>query len=300
MLLILITVIIQHIYLFLYFNDTTKYKKEVFQYLSSDYSYKQEMTIYKCGNLSSKKVICCISGSFILTAAPYVQKMVFDLLSIQHLYCFLIIEKMDKSSIVMYDDIANYLLHFHSRQHMEELIMFGFSSGGVIASHVLSKLKNLKIKKKLLTYDTPYQVMDNVLSFEKNIVYRVDFYFYHTVFQTYKNHYNYHKIKEDVVRYKYLNGATDFINMIKRIHSFSDEEMRFVTGFNYSQDSDTPIINIYCKHDPFINEPINKNMIANTPHNFHIKNIYKNKIGHCSDLWTPFYNTDLIIQQIIS
>ena len=155
MLLILITVIIQHIYLFLYFNDTTKYKKEIFQYLSSDYSYKQEMTIYKCGNLSSKKVICCISGSFILTAAPYVQKMVFDLLSIQHLYCFLIIEKMDKSSIVMYDDIANYLLHFHSRQHIEELIMFGFSSGGVIASHVLSKLKGEESKEPQIVTTSP-------------------------------------------------------------------------------------------------------------------------------------------------
>jgi hypothetical protein len=187
----------------------------------------------------------------------------------------------------MYDDISKYLLHLNDQIKIEELTILGFSSGGVIASHALALLKSLNCKKQIITYDTPYQVMENVLSFENNQIYRLDYYLYSVVYKTYKNHYNYDKIK-DFVRYdKLTNGATDFIKMIKQIHNFSDEEMYFRTGFNFDQDKDTKIINMYSVNDPIINRLVSMKYIECNKKEFNVIHDTISAISHCSDMWSP-------------
>jgi|LakMenE01Jun11ns_1017448.scaffolds.fasta_scaffold9881597_2 hypothetical protein len=289
-LVILLVVVLQHIYLYIFYNnpiDITE-NKEVFSYTL--YHENHDLTVYKCGNLQSNKILFILSGSYMLCFDTYVQKMVSDLLVIDYIknnYQIIIIEKINKSSIVMYDDISKYLLHLNDQIKIEELTILGFSSGGVIASHALALLKSLNCKKQIITYDTPYQVMENVLSFENNQIYRLDYYLYSVVYKTYKNHYNYDKIK-DFVRYdKLTNGATDFIKMIKQIHNFSDEEMYFRTGFNFDQDKDTKIINMYSVNDPIINRLVSMKYIECNKKEFNVIHDTISAISHCSDMWSP-------------
>jgi hypothetical protein len=187
----------------------------------------------------------------------------------------------------MYDDVSIYLLHLNDQIKIEELTMLGFSSGGVIASHTFALLKSLRCKKQIITYDTPYQVMENVLSFENNNFYRLDYYLYSIVYKTYKNHYNYDKIKEFVKYDKLTNGASDFVKMIKQIHNFSDEEMYFRTGFNFDQEKDTKIVNMYSKYDAIINRDISMKYTEGNKKGFNVIHDTIAAIGHCSDMWSP-------------
>jgi hypothetical protein len=215
--------------------------------------------------------------------------MVSDLLVIDYIknnYQIIIIEKLNKSSIVMYDDISKYFLYLNDKIKIEELTMLGFSSGGVIASHSLALLKSLNCKKQIITYDTPYQVMENVLSFENNKIYRLDYYLYLIVYKTYKKHYNFDKIKEFVRYDKLTNGASDFVKMIKQIHNFSDEEMYFRTGFNFDQTKDTKIINMYSKYDAVVNRDVSMKYIEDNKKEVTLIYDIIPAIGHCSDMWS--------------
>jgi formyltetrahydrofolate synthetase len=129
--------------------------------------------------------------------------------------------------------------------------------------------------------------MENVLSFENNTIYRLDYYLYSVVHETYKNHYNYEKIKEFVRYDKLTNGASDFVKMIKQIHNFSDEEMYFRTGFNFDQEKDTKIINMYSKYDAIVNRDISMKYTEANKKEFDITHDTIAAIGHCSDLWSP-------------
>lgn len=289
-LVILLVVVIQHIYLYIFYNNPTAIteNKEVFSYTLHDENH--ELIVYKCGNLQSNKILFILSGSYMLCFDTYVQKIVSDLLVIDYIknnYQIIIIEKINKSSIVMYDDISKYLLHLNDQIKIEELTMMGFSSGGVIASHALALLKSLNCKKQIITYDTPYQVMENVLSFENNQIYRLDYYLYSVVYKTYKKHYNFDKIKEFVRYDKLTNGATDFVKMIKQIHNFSDEEMYFRTGFNFNQDKDTKIINMYSVNDPIVNRVVSMKYIEGNKKDFNVIHDIIPAISHCSDMWSP-------------
>jgi hypothetical protein len=98
------------------------------------------------------------------------------------------------------------------------------------------------------------------------------------------NHYNYEKIK-DFVRYdKWTSGATDFVKMIKQIHNFSDEEMYFRTGFNFNQEKDTKIINMYSKHDAVVNREISMKYTEKYKGKTIIIDDIIYTIGHCSDM----------------
>lgn len=289
-LIILLVFIIQHIYLYIFYNNPiaiTK-NKEAFSYTLHNENHV--LTVYKCGNLQSNKILFILSGSYTLCFDIYVQKMVSDLLVIDYIknnYQIIIIEKINKSSIVMYDDISKYLLYLNEQIKIEELTMLGLSSGGVIASHALALLKPLNCKKRIITYDTPYQVMENVILFENNQIYRLDYYLYSVVYKTYKNHYNFDNIKEFVRYDKLTNGASDFIKMIKQIHKFSDEEMYFRTGFNFDQDKDTKIFNMYSVNDPIVKRDVSMKYIENNKGNLTIIHEAIDAIGHCSDMWSP-------------
>ena len=286
---ILLVIIIQHAYLYIFYNNANKCADKIELFTYNLEKEEHNLTVYKCGNLQSNKILFFLSGSYALRFDTYVQKMVIDLLVVDYIknnYQIIIIEKINKSSIVMYDDISIYLSHLNDQIKIAELTMLGFSSGGVIASHAMSLLKSLHCKKQIITYDTPYQVMENVLSFENYLIYRIDYYFYSRVYKTYKNHYNYEQIKEFVRYNKLTNGASDFIKMIKQIHNFSDEEIYFRTGFNFDQDKDNKIINMYSKFDVVVNRDISIKYIEKHKGCFTVIDDVIPAIGHCSDMWS--------------
>jgi hypothetical protein len=281
-----IVIIIQHILLSIYYNNKEKnVKKEKYEYLIND--VKQDLTIYKCGNLESKKIILVFSGAYRLTYDSYLQKTVEDLLSkkwIKNNYQIIVIEKLDNLGIMMYKDVSKYLIKLNDKIKITDLIMLGFSSGGVVASHIMALLKDLEFKKTIITYDTPYHVLDNVLSFEKNWFLRTDFYFYYIVYKSYLNYYNYENIKE-IVKYKKWNcGASELIEMITTIHNISYEELHYISGFNFNQTKKTNLKNIYCYYDSIVDKEVCKKYIKNNINNLLINNFIIYEIGHCSNI----------------
>ena len=75
--------------------------------------------------------------------------------------------------------------------------------------------------------------------------------------------------------------------MIKQIHKFSDEEMYFRTGFNFDQDKDTKIFNMYSVNDPIVKRDVSMKYIENNKGNLIVIHEAIDAIGHCSDMWSP-------------
>ena len=296
----ILIVILHNIYLLLWYNDIEKLKevnKTQFKYILDGETFEHSATIYKTGNPNSKKVIIILSGSFKFSFDIYLQKMVTDLLTIDYIknkYQIIVYEKLDKQSFVCTKDVKKYIQHLNNEINIDELTLFGFSSGGVIASHVMSSLKTLSCKKKIITYDTPYQVMDNVLSYKKNTFYRPDYYFNSIIKKTYLQHYNYDEIKDHVNEYvkqdKWNNGATEFFQLIYKIHNLTQDEFYRLSGFNFDQDDKTQIIEIYCENDPIVDRQISDEYIKNNSKGKIIIRRCKKSIGHCSDMWSPGFN----------
>jgi predicted esterase len=257
------------------------------------------------GNLQSNKVILFLSGGFQQTFAIYLQKMLTDLLAIDYIritYQLIVFEKPDKQSFVCAPDLRNYINSLNDQIKINELILFGFSSGGVIASHSLSLLKDIKCKKKIITYDTPYQVLNNVLSYEKtNLVFRPDIFFYYVIKKTYINHYNYDEIKQFIKHDYWTDGAAEFLQMIFKIHNLTEDEFYKLSGFNFDQDNDTKVIEIYCENDPIVNREISNTYIKNNKSlETNIISDCKKSIGHCSDMWSPNFDIISIVNHIRS
>jgi hypothetical protein len=254
------------------------------------------------GNLHSNKVILFLSGSFQFTFDIYIQKMITDLLVVDYIkntYQLIVFEKTDKQSFICAPDLQNYIHCLNGQIKVDELTLFGFSSGGVIASHALSLLKDLKCKKKIITYDTPYQVMENVLSYKNtNWLYRPDIYFHYIIMKTYLKHYNYNEIKQFLKHDNWTDGAAEFLQIIFKIHNLTDDEFTILSGFNFDQDANTKIIEIYCENDPIVNREISDTYIKKYSNDFKIKSDCKKCIGHCSDMWSPNFDIISIVNHI--
>lgn len=273
--------ILEYLYMNYFYRKTLR--EEIFTYENN--GRKQEATIYKTSNGPKKSIILFLSGSYSISYDAYIKKTVFDLQTkkeIMDKYQLIVYEKLDKSSICMYDDISLYL----ETIDMDELIIVGFSSGGVIASHVMNRLNSRNIKKKIITYDTPWQIQDNVSSFGNNLFYRMDLYCNWIVYNVYLNHYNYSEIKPILMKSRWFHGAEKMISMIKSIHNYTDEQMYSATGWNWDLPSDVKVINIYCSKDPLVNRGTHENYVRTYGKNkrFHIYNLKKNVIGHCTDM----------------
>jgi len=208
----------------------------------------------------------------------------------------IVYEKLDKQSFIVSPDVTNYILHLNKQVEISDLILIGYSSGGVIASHVMSALGELKCKKKIITYDTPYQVLDNVLAFENYMFFRLDYLFYRTVYNVYLNHYNYNDIKQHLNPGRWCSGSKDLLKLCYAVHNnYTEEKYRALTGFNFNQDKETKIFEIYCEYDPVVDREISDNYIKQHSKEHRVIKISKKTIGHCSDVWSPYYDIDDIL-----
>jgi glutaredoxin len=275
--------------------------KTIYEYSMDGVDHKA--TIYKTNN-KSKKLLLLISGSYQLTLGVYIQKLVNDLKDNLYFhnttgqYEIVVFEKLDKSSITIYKDVAEYIKSVNSENPLEELIIMGFSAGGVVSSHIMGELKEFTFKKKIITYDTPWQVMDNVLGFANNFIYRPDIIFFNAVYEIYSNHYNINDIRHHLINnpINVINGANELVDIIKNIHNYTHEEMYDVTGFNFNQTDDTKVINIWTTRDPFVNRSTHDDFVTKNADKikFPVINIKKNVVGHCTDLITKNYLNDIL------
>ena len=303
----LLVIILHNIYLYIWYCDIKVIptcKKEQYKYILDKETFAHEANIYRMGNFQSNKVIIFLSGSFHFSFDIYLQKLLKDLLVVEEIrnnYQLILFEKKDKQSFICAPDVQSYIRTLNNEKKLDELTLFGFSSGGVIASHILCGLKDLKCKKKIITYDTPYQVMENVLSYKKtNWLFRPDIYFYYVIIQIYAKHFNYDEIKQFLKHENWTDGATEFLEMIFKIHILTEDQFYQLSGFNFDQDANTKIISIYCKNDPIVNREISDTYIKKYSNSCKIVSDCKKCIGHCSDIWSPLFDVGSIVKHIQS
>ena len=271
-------------------------------FLDNNVELKQEQvaTIYST-NRKVKKVIIFLSGGYSLEYHFYINKIMNDLLveysDLMNNYELICYEKLDKTSFDIKEDVYNYILDLNNKLNIEELILFGFSAGGVVASHIMNKLKDFKFKKKIITYNTPWQVYLNVNSFKNNLIYRFDIIFFWRVHGTYSNHHDYNDIKDLLINKKWNCGIDEMKDLIQNVHKCSFDQFFEMTGFNYDQTENTEVYNIYSKRDPVCIYEVHKKYFDENKHRIKFKNINieKNTIGHCSDLaFSTEYLKDII------
>jgi hypothetical protein len=141
-----------------------------------------------------------------------------------------------------------------------------------------------------------------VLSFENYLFYRPDYYFYHVIYKTYLDHYNYEEIKQYVKHEKWTDGSIQFLMMMFAIHNLTYKELYELSSFNFHQEAETEIIQIYCKKDPIVNREICDTYIKENMYKFKGKmiNDCKKCIGHCSDMWSPNFDVVSVVNHIRS
>ena len=152
---LLLIFICQYLYINYILNITNpNIVKTIYNYKLKDEDINHSATIYHT-NKNAKKVIIFLSGAYQLGFDFYITKIMNDLDieydSLMANYEFICYEKKNKASLVIYDDVYNYISNLDKKiNKIEELILFGFSAGGVVASHVMARCKDMTCKKKLL------------------------------------------------------------------------------------------------------------------------------------------------------
>ena len=251
------------------------------------------LKIHSKGEKKNKKVLFLVAGGFVLWYDTYftsvVEHLNFFYPSIFEEYEVIIVEKKDVCSLVMYDTFANYIRSINAAKGgIEELVMIGFSSGGVISSHVMARLHDLDCKKKIITYDTPWQIVENIRRFTHNSFYRIDAWVMYGVVQgVYANHYNHQSIKHHLVKKKrWGNGANELIDIVKNVHGFTEESLLHNSGWNFDLTADTSVINIYSARDPFHNIHTTHEYIEKNKEKIFFKNVFlkQDRCGHCSNM----------------
>ena len=237
------------------------------------------------------KILFFVSGAYNLECHSYIVKTMLDLnkhhspfIDDYEMMCF---ENSRVSSLIVYDDIAEFIRQMDSEKPIQELILVGYSSGGVVSSHIMYRLNDLThFSKKIITYDTPWQIRDNVVAFSSNTYYRMDTVFYHKVHSTYSNHYNATNLQQYLKHKKYFNGSGELLEIIRNVHGYDEETMERETGFHLGISPKVVVINLYNTCDPVVYRP------AHDAHYERVRNqiqfpvlfVEKNAIGHCSDM----------------
>lgn len=283
-------IIIPHIYMLLFGYNTMK--KTSWYYISKSSGLKRNMTIWSKGDPNNKNVLFVVAGGFTLWMDTYMNIVLADFekyTDIYKKYNVVVVEKLDVCNLVMFEDFSQYVKHHDGLVGgCEELVFLGFSSGGVISSHCLAHLHDLKCKKKIVTYDTPWQVVNNIRSFTLNWFYRIDVWvMYNVVMTAYRNHYNYDDIKHFVKKkFWFGNGAYELIDIVKNIHGFDDSQLFKNSGFNFDQTHDTVVINIFSSRDPFHTLSTSGDYIDANKDKIKFKNIFikMDRTGHCSNM----------------
>lgn len=248
------------------------------------HSHKIYLTEY---TTTQKKLVLLVSGLYYQQYNPYMEKVYLDLYKnkqVREKYMFMIYEDRGKSNFRIADDISQYLEKVVGKYNLDELVIFGFSAGGIVASHIMSRMKHVAIEKKIITYDCPFNICNMLLS-QYNHYSRLDIYFYMIVRIFYETN------KWEI----YLDGAKQYLwrlgdkpavfDFIKKTYKINDEEMVHIGEFNLDQDDKTSIYFINCLNDPVFKKCFRDSIIEKAREKKQRIELYEKPcIGHCSDM----------------
>lgn len=252
----------------------------------------------------NRRVILFLSGMFTCSYESYIHKTVHDLLAsspdIAEKYTILIYENRRKASIEVAGHIVQYLADYHRARDLDKLVIFGFSAGGILASHVMHSLDFLpkKCVKHIITYDSPMSIAQSMRRFSQNRIYRVDLLYFHIIMQSYRQNCRYPRIKPLIDDYIGAHGTQEFTSapkyagvdawfgLIRQIHGIDEAEFNYRTAFEYAQPANTQITHFYCANDPIIDREFNRDHCAKYRNPLlPVRFVEKPLSDHCTDMW---------------
>jgi hypothetical protein len=185
-------------------------------------------------------------------------------------------------------------------------VLIGYSAGGVVASHIMSRIRHLQVQKcKLVTYDTPWQIKDNVDAFSRFWVYRIDAIFFLKVYLTYLSHYNYNEISRHLDNTRMAiswNGAKEMFRLIQDIHQYDDDIFYEKTGFCFDLGENVRVVNLYNEFDPLVVRDSHDAFYEKNRVNIKFDNTFVMKnavVGHCSDMAFSLEYLDTFVSAIL-
>jgi hypothetical protein len=283
----LLVFVCQYLYINYWMSDDDPFAKA---------GYGPDATTYRTQR-GKKRVILFLSGGYCLEYHFYIRKTMRDLEktypSIMANYELICYEQPRKSTFTTIDDVCGYIRDLNADVGgIEELVLFGFSAGGVVASHIVSRLTDLSsCKKKIITYDTPYQVHMNADSFKHNWLYRVDFALFRKVYDVYLKYAEPHHLTD----VWWNSGSPRMTKMVMDVEGWTFDKMYERTGFNFHLGADVSVYNIYSVNDPIVRWDLTRAYIGANDVRCSMKNVEKDTVGHCSDMaFSTNYLADII------
>jgi len=237
-----------------------------------------------------KQILVYLSGALEFRYTSYIDK------TIQHMEKYnipsFVYENTNKLMFICVDDIYNFIIYLTNKYVDKEIIILGFSAGGIIASHVIEKLLNIKNIKRFITYDSPYSLDKTIKSFINSYI-RFD------IFMAYYLNKIYIKLFKNVIhkfKFSYIDGYNFIYNTSKYVlptRQYYDKIM----NINFNLPYYIKMYNINSIKDPIADYTTNMKIINKNSHliDFEIYTIDNKNISHCTDM---FYsdNSNLIMK----
>ena len=237
------------------------------------------------------KILVYLSGVIEFKYTPYIDK------TLQHMKKYnipsFVYENTNELMFLCVDDISNFITFLSKKYVDKEIIILGFSAGGIIASHVIDRLRNIKNIKRFITYDTPYSLDKVIKSFYNSYIIRFD------IFISYYLNKVYLKLFKNRI-HKFNYSFLDGYNFIYESSKYVLPTHRYyykIMNMNFNLPYYIKMYSINSVKDPIADYATNMKIINKNAHliDFEIYNIDNKNISHCSDM---FYsdNSKLIIK----
>ena len=261
------------------YKNTILNNKFNFKHINTYMNKLVETDVYNLNNNTDKHIFI-LSGGMYSTLHGYLNKTLFDLnnkypdiTKNYNIHCFVnknIPKCFMDNTIVQY--IKNVL--FLNSDNTKEIILIGFSAGGVVMSHVLSNIKDIVCIKKLITYDTPHDIY-NIHKYHLTPNLKIVEY-YLSVIEIIENPTYNHTFDDVVIKLKEMTNNT-----------MTETDIIKIGKFNYDFGDNVSYCNIFENYDPiveskYVRHYINKN--NESLKNYYVENICKNNLDHCTDM----------------
>ena len=238
-----------------------------------------------------KKILVYLSGVIEFKYTQYIDK------TLQHMEKYnipsFVYENTNTLMFLCVDDIYNFIIFLSNKYKDKEIVLLGFSAGGIIASHVIEKLRNIKNIKRFITYDSPYSLDKVIKTFYNSYIIRFD------VFVSYYLHKVYLKLFKNII-HKFKFSFLDGYNFIYDTSKYVLPTKRYyykIMNMNFNLPYYIKMYNINSVKDPIADYATNMKIMNKNSHliDFEIYTVDNKNISHCSDM---FYsdNSNLIMK----
>lgn len=181
------------------------------------------------------------------------------------------------------DEIELYIRYLAKEYAHCNITFVTFCFGSIIATHVTSKVKDLKQVNKVIAIDAPNSILECLEAF-KNYWFRFDIFIIKTVQDVvFKKH---PELTKKFSNYSYLRGYNFLIELTKE---FIDDEsqVKKLSKINLDLAPWVTLTFIHSIYDPITDYKDNINYINNNITNidFKVKHVFNNYSHHCNGMY---------------